>query len=272
MATSNTGGQTGDVVSVERDGRLAVVRFDRGDGLNALSAAAMRDITQVARTFAADTETTAIVLTGTDTHFSAGADLADPELAGREQLSLLERRQALKIGPDLCAAWEQLEQVTVCAIEGFCIGGGVALAAACDIRVAGRGAHLRLPEIPLGMNMSWQSNPRLANLMGPARAKLFTILGERLYAQKAEAWGLVDAVTDDGGAFAEARALAEKFANLPPLAVRMTKQAIDAAAKPLNYTASYMDRDQFGLAATSDDQREAVRAFLEKRKPNFTGN
>lgn len=261
----------GDFTRIEREGRVALVRFDRGDGLNALSAAAMRELTEVARSFEDDLETIAIVITGTARAFSAGADLTDPELASRKEKGLLARRHALRIGPEMCAAWERLEQVTIMAVEGFCIGGGVALAAACDIRVAGRSAFFRLPEVPLGMNMSWHSNPRLVNLMGPARAKLFTILGEKLPAPQALEWGLVEEVAEDGGALDAAMALARRFAALPPVAVRMSKQSIDMAAKALNQAVTYMDRDQFALAATSKDQQEAISAFLEKRKPNFTG-
>lgn len=265
----------GEFTQIEREGGVALVRFDRGDGLNALSAAAMRELTAVARSFEDDLETTAIVLAGGGAGgsrgFSAGADLADPELAQRKTKGLLARRHALKIGPDMCGAWERLEQVTIVAVEGFCIGGGTALAAACDIRVAGKSAYFRLPEVPLGMNMSWHSNPRLVNLMGPARTKLFTILGEKLFAPQALEWGLVEEVVEDGSALEAAMAMARKFAALPPVAVRMSKQSIDMAAKALNQAVTYMDRDQFALAATSKDQQEAIGAFLEKRKPNFTG-
>lgn len=261
----------GDFTRIEREGKVAIVHFDREDNLNAMSAAAMRELTAVARGFEDDLETIAIVLTGTRRGFSAGADLADPEMASRKTKGLLARRHALKIGPDMCGAWERLEQITICAVEGFCIGGGTALAAACDIRVAAKSAYFRLPEIPLGMNMSWHSNPRLVNLMGPSRAKLFTILGEKLPAPQALDWGLADEIAEDGEALDAALKLARKFAALPPVAVRMSKQSIDMAAKAFNAAVTYMDRDQFALAATSKDQQEAVSAFLEKRKPNFTG-
>lgn len=261
----------GQFTHIERQGRVAIVHFNRGDKLNALSVAAMRELTEVARSFEDDIETNVIVLTGAARLFSAGADLTDPETATRQEMGLMARRQALRVGPDMCDAWERLEQITICAVEGFCIGGGSALAASCDIRVAGRSAYFRLPEIPLGMNMSWHSNPRITNLMGPARAKLFIILGEKLMAPEAREWGLVEYVVDDGAALGEAQALAQKFAALPPLPVRMSKQSIDMAAKALNAAVTYMDRDQFALAATSKDQQEAVSAFLEKRKPNFTG-
>jgi enoyl-CoA hydratase len=260
----------GPCTRVAREGRVALVEFDRGDGLNALSVAAMLELTALANSFEDDLETTAIVLTGTSTYFSAGADLKDPALAERPT-GLLHRRHAQKTGPNMCAAWERLEQVTIAAVEGFCIGGGSALVAACDIRVAGRDAKFRLPEIPLGMNMSWQSNPRLVNLMGPAKAKLFTILGEALPAPKALEWGLIEELVDAGTAREAALDLAARFGALPPVAVRMSKQSIDVAAKALNHATTYMDRDQFILASTSKDQSEAIAAFLEKREPKFTG-
>lgn len=260
----------GEFTRIARDGRVAIVEFDRGDGLNALSVAAMKELTAVADSFEDDLETSVIVLTGTSKAFSAGADLKDPAVANRPS-GLLERRHALKLGPNMCGAWERLEQVTIAAIEGFCIGGGSALVAACDIRVAASNATFRLPEVPLGMNMSWHSNPRLVNLMGPAKTKLFTILGEPLPAPQALEWGLVEQVVEPGDALAAATDLARRFGALPPVAVRMSKQSIDMAAKALNQATTYMDRDQFALAATSQDQREAIAAFLEKRKPNFTG-
>jgi len=260
----------GEYTSIAREGRVALVRFDRGDGLNALSVAAMKELTAVADSFEDDLDISAIVLTGTAKAFSAGADLKDPALTERPA-GLLHRRHALKTGPNMCAAWERLEQVTIAAIEGFCIGGGSALVAACDVRIAGRSAHFRLPEIPLGMNMSWHSNPRLVNLMGPAKAKLFTILGEKLPAEEALAWGLIEKVVEPGSACEAALDMAARFGALPPVAVRMSKQSIDMAAKALNHATTYMDRDQFALAATSKDQQEAVAAFLEKRTPKFTG-
>ncbi|MAM94615.1 MAG: enoyl-CoA hydratase [Parvibaculum sp.] len=260
----------GEFISIEREGRIATLRFDRGDRINPLSVQLMRDLTAAARSLRDDVSTSAVVLTGGQA-FSGGADLADPEILKRAEASLLERREMLRVGPEMCDAWEALDQVTIAAIERFCIGGGVALAVACDFRIAGRGAHFRLPEIPLGMNMSWHTQPRLVNLIGPSRAKQLTIFGERVSAGKAETWGLADEICEDGEALAVARLWAEKVAALPPVAVRMAKRGITQAATALNAVSTFMDADQFALVSTSEDQREAVAAFLEKRTPKFTG-
>lgn len=258
-------------VTVTREGRIATVRFSRGDGLNALSAALMAELTEAARTLARDTTTSAIILTG-DGAFSAGADLKDPAQAKRASAPLIERRELLKAGPDLCDAWESIEQTTICAIEGFCIGGALSLAVACDFRILGAGAHVRLPEVPIGMNMSWRTLPRLVTLIGPARAKKLTLFGEKVGAEEAERWGLVDLVTPDGGTLNAAQGWAAKIAALPPVPVRMAKAGINGAANALHRATSFMDLDQFALAATTDDHKEAIRAFLEKRAPNFTGD
>jgi enoyl-CoA hydratase/carnithine racemase len=260
----------GDFVTVTREGAVAVVTMDRGDGRNPLSRQLILDMTAAAKSFADDLETQAVIITGKGA-FTAGADLKDPAMARRAAPGLLERRHMIKIGPELCDSWERVEQVTLCAIEKYCIGGGAALAAACDFRIAGKSAHLRLPEIPLGMNMSWHAVPRLVSLIGPARAKRFVIFGEKVEADEALNWGLVDEVCEDGQSLARAQDWASRIAKLPPNAVRMSKQSVNAAANALHHVSTFMDLDQYALAATSEDYREAVLAFLEKRDPKFTG-
>jgi enoyl-CoA hydratase len=262
--------QIGEFISIAREGAIATVTMDRGDGRNALSRQLIRELTEAARSFADDLETQAVILTGKGA-FTAGADLKDPEMDRRKANGLLERRHMTRIGPDLCDAWEKVEQVTICAIEKYCIGGGAALAAACDFRIMGKTAHLRLPEIPLGMNMSWHAVPRLVSLIGPSRAKQFVIFGERVEAAQAHEWGLADEVVADGKALAAARRWAGKIAKLPPNAVRMSKQSVNAAANALHQATTFMDLDQYALATTSEDYKEAIKAFLEKREPKFTG-
>lgn len=257
-------------IRVSRKDAIAEVRLHRPQARNALNAELMEELTEAARLLRLRIDVLAVVLTGGESFFSAGADLA-----GRgegEPPTLMEQRQALMAGPDLCRAWEEVEAVTICAIEGYCIGGGSALAAACDFRIMGEGAYQRLPEVPLGMNMSWRSLPRLVALIGPARAKRYVMFGEPADAATCLDWGLCDEVTARGGALEAAHALAAKVAALPPLPVRMTKEAVNAIAAATAHASIYMDRDQFLLASRSADQREGLRAFREKRPGKFEGN
>jgi enoyl-CoA hydratase/carnithine racemase len=127
------------------------VRFDRGDGINALSPEALRQLTDAARSFEDDSATSVVVLSGGPKAFSAGFDLKDPEGRARGSMDLGALRRHLKLGPRLTRAWQEMEQITIGAIEGFCIGGGVAVAVALDFRVMARDGHLRVPEIGLGM-------------------------------------------------------------------------------------------------------------------------
>ncbi len=260
----------GEFITVAREGAIATVTMDRGDGRNALSRQLILELTETAQSFADDIETHIVILTGNGA-FTAGADLKDPGMDRRRALGLLERRRMVRIGPELCDAWEKIEQVTICAIEKYCIGGGVALGAACDFRIVAEDAHLRLPEVPLGMNMSWHAIPRLVALMGPARAKQFTMFGEKLAAADAVAWGLAEELAPPGQALARAKDWAARLAKLPPNAVRMTKQSVNATANALHQATTFMDADQYALATTSEDYREAMKAFYEKREPKFTG-
>lgn len=258
-------------VSIERTGRIAILRFDRGDGRNALSRALMRELTEAARSFEEDGEVSAVVLTGAAGVFSMGFDLKDPSVAEASRAGLMQKRLLQQTGPRLCRAFEEIDAVTICAIEGWCIGGGVALAVACDFRVAASDATFYVPEIERGMNMSWQSLPRMVGLMGPARTKQLAILAEKVQADRALAWGLIEDMTEPGGALARAMAMAERIAAMPPVPVRMIKRGVTVAAGALNHAASFMDADQFALAQTGEDFAEGVNAFLERRKPRFTG-
>jgi enoyl-CoA hydratase len=254
------------------EGRIAVVRFDRGDGINALSPEALRQLTDAARSFEDDAATSVVVLTGGAKSFSAGFDLKDAEGRSRRTMDVGTLRRHLKLGPRLTRAWQDMEQVTIGAIEGFCIGGGVALAVALDFRVMANDAHMRVPEIGLGMNMSWQSVPRMLHLMGPARTKQAVILADdRISAAQAYEWGLVEQVAEPGKAFDAAMALATKVAAQPPISVAMTKLTVNRLAHALDDLAAHMDVDQFALASLTDDHKEGVAAFLERRKPRFRG-
>lgn len=253
-------------------GRIAVVRFDRGDNINALSQQAMRELREVPADFEDDLETSVVILTGSARAFSAGFDLKDPEAWQRTSLPIGERLHRQRLGPKMCRAWQEMDQVTIAAIEGHCIGGGAALVVSLDFRFCGKGAHFRIPEVELGMNMSWGSIPRMLALMGPARTKQAVILAsDRISAAEALEWRLVEKVVEDGNALAEAMAFAERVARQPPIPVRMSKQSVNRLAHALDDLAAHMDADQNVLTGLTEDYQEGTTAFREKRKPTFKG-
>jgi len=257
------------VIVDERADGIVIVRIDRPDARNALDPPTIAALTGIARDLGARHDVRAVILTGGDRIFSCGIDLSAPAIA--TDATLIERRQALRAGPDLCRAWEEIEAITLCAIDGYCIGGALALALACDFRIIGDGATLRLPEVALGMNMSWQTLPRLTALAGPARAKRIALFGDAVTTAQALDWGLADAVADRGAALELAIDWALRVAALPPIPVRMTKEAVNRVSGALHATASHMDRDQFLLTALSRDFEEGIAAFLDKRTPRFDG-
>ena len=254
------------------DGRIAVVRFDRGDSINALSHQAMRELRDVPRDFEDDLETSVVILTGSAKAFSAGFDLKDPDSRARDLLSVGERVNRQRLGPRMCKAWQDMDQVTIAAIEGHCIGGGAALVVALDFRFCGKGAHFRIPEVELGMNMSWGSIPRMLALMGPARTKQAVILAsDRIDAADALERRLVEKVVEDGAVLGAAMDFAGRIARQPPIPVRMTKSTVNRLAHALDDLAAHMDADQNVLTGLTEDYKEGTSAFREKRKPSFKG-
>ena len=254
-------------IAVKRQGPIATVTLNR----STLSLDMLRELREIALGFHDNPDTRIVIVRGKSRNFSAGLDLKDQEIKKMLSGSLKERRERVLLGPRACRAWEEASPVTIAAIEGYCVGGGVSLVIACDFRIMGQSAFLRIPEVGLGLNYSWGSIPRLLHLIGPAKAKEIILLGERVPAGKCLAWGLAERVVPDGSTMDAAIAMAEKILAKPPIPVAMTKKAVTAVATALDRASIYMDSDQFLLTTLTEDHEEGLRAFLAKDTPSFKG-
>lgn len=255
---------SGSVVVVEEaPGDIApdtlIVRMNRPDKRNALSSELKRELARVARELAERTDIGAIVLTGAGGAFCAGNDISEPDSFAQDR-SLLEARRHIRLGLEMCRAWEALPQITIAAVDRFAIGGGMSLALSCDFRVLQSGAWVRAPEVELGITYSWGTLPRLFRLVGPARAKLIAALCRQIDADTALDWGLCEAVSDDSlGAALE---MAREAVTRPRVAQQMVKEAVNRLAAGPD-TAS-LEQDQVLLNMSDPDTRALQDAAVKR--------
>ncbi|MDA0277020.1 MAG: enoyl-CoA hydratase/isomerase family protein [Proteobacteria bacterium] len=247
-------------------GRIATVTLNRPEARNAMSAELMREMIACATQIAPRGDLDVVIVRGAGVCFSAGADLKDGSRWANQDMPLHERREIASLGYRMARAWEELPQITLAAIEGYAIGGGLALAAALDWRVVAKDAFVSLPEIALGIPLTWGTLPRLVNLVGPARAKRLTILCERIPADEALRIGLVDYVCASGKALEKARAVAKQVLDLPQTSVRMSKETIHAYASIGAHAATHMSHDQIQVAAGSAEAKSAREAFAIRKR------
>lgn len=259
-------------IDVARDGHIATVTINRPDRRNAITNEMMEDLERVARDFAKDEQTRAVVVRAEGQDFSVGADLNQPRFQGSRQQSLLMRRRAVELGGLMMRALQEIHQPTICAVQGIATGGAACIATACDFRIGAENARLGYGEVKVGINLMWNAVPPCVHLVGPARAKRMIMSGKLFDAATLREWGFLDEVVPLADLDAAARAWAQEYASLPPIAVQMIKRSINQVAGALDRATMHMDADQWLLASQSEDFREAVSAFFAKRKPTFKGN
>ena len=238
-----------------------------GDGrFNLMSYEMLHQLWATANRIQEDRDIRVVIVSGTQDVFSAGMNLKQQEVSHFDQFTMEQRLDIHAIGARACAAWEGLDAVTIAAIGGPCMGGGLAFAVACDFRVAASDAVLWAPELKNGMNMSWQSVPRLVSLIGPARTRRLVMLASQVDATTAAQWGLVDEVTVPGEAVGRSLALADTLLSIAPAPMRMSKHAISVAANALNHAVSYMDLEQYAVCQATDSHRDALSAFMQRKR------
>ncbi len=258
-------------IEVRREGAVATVTLNRAERRNAITGEMMRRLIAVSQEFAADEATRVVIFRAEGRDFSVGADLSQmPSAIG--PASLLMRRRAADLGATLMRALQEIHQPTICAVKGVATGAGACIASACDFRIGAEDTRLGYGEVKLGINLMWNAVPLCVHLVGPARAKRMIMTGQLFDAATLERWGYLDEMTPIETLDARALEWAQQYAALPPMAVQMIKRSINHVAGALDRAVMHMDGDQWLLASQSEDYREAVAAFFEKRPPTFTGN
>ncbi len=215
-----------ETLLVERDGVVTTVRLNRPQKRNAINRQMHFDLQRLCAELAEDFDTRVVILAGAGAAFSSGADTSEWGQPGPD--NELELRHLSGIGSRTSNALEALDQITIAAVHGFAVGGGAVLTVCCDLRVAGESAWFSIPEVEMGIPLSWHALPRLAREVGHARALELTVVCDRFSAKQAHEWGLVTHLVPDGEEMKAARELADKIAAKPPLPVALTKAAMKA--------------------------------------------
>lgn len=251
-------------ILVERRGKVGLITLNRPKALNALSNGLVADLNHALGAFAADDNIGAVVLTGSEKAFCAGADIK--EVSGVDFVAAYRG--------DMIAEWDRVatfRKPLIAAVAGYALGGGCELAMMCDIILAADTAKFGQPEITLGIIPGAGGTQRLTKLVGRAKAMEMCLTGRLIGAEEAERAGLASRVVPAAELLAEAMKMAEKIAAFAPAAVMMVKEAVNRAEETSLAEGLRFERRLFHALFASEDQKEGMAAFLEKRPPQFHG-
>lgn len=259
---SNSTGAAPETIVIERRGKVALVTLNRPKALNALNLQLMTELVAAAEELDADTEIGAIVLTGSDRAFAAGADIKEMEGMGFQEM----------YAADWFSGWKRLTSIRtplIAAVNGFALGGGCEVVMMCDIVIAGEGAKFGQPEIKLGVIPGMGGSQRLTRAIGKAKAMDLILTGRNMDAAEAERAGLVSRVVPDESVVDEAMAVATTISSMSLPVAMMAKEAVNAAFETMLENGIQFERRVFHSLFATEDQKEGMAAFVEKRPPQF---
>jgi enoyl-CoA hydratase/carnithine racemase len=252
----------------KEDGAVATIQLNRPQKKNAFNAQMRREMESLLHVLARKPEVRAVVLTGGEEIFCAGADIGELEGTSSAEAAYQHAREFQILFDQV----EALPQPVIAAVSGYALGGGCELILACDFRIASETARFGLPEIKIGAFPGGGGTQRLARLIGVAKAKEMILTGDPITAAQALAAGLVMKVMPKEKLLEEASGLAAKLAVLPRLALQASKMLINKSLELDLASGLELEARTFGGIAHTHDLTEGTKAFLEKRKPNFTGD
>lgn len=255
-------------LKLENKDGITTIELDRAQKKNSLNAEMRHELELRLKEIANDREVRVVVITGGAEIFCAGADISEIEGTSSAEQAYQHAREFQILFGQL----ENLPQPTVAAVSGYALGGGCELALACDFRLASETARFGLPEIKIGAFPGGGGTQRLPRLIGTAKAKEMILLGDPINAEQALAVGLVLKVVPKEKLLAQTQSFAASLAALPRLALQASKMLINKSQETDLTTGLEMEARTFGGIADTHDLAEGTKAFMEKRKPNFTGN
>lgn len=251
---------------IESANQILTVTFNRPRMLNALTREMVRAVKEVLRDAARDAQTRVVIFRGAGDHFCSGADIRV-----EKGCTLVEYRDFVSDIQDITRALQDMDAVSIAAIQGYCLGGGMEIACACDLRVAAEDAHLGFPEVGIGLTITSGAAQLLPQLVGMTRAKEMMLTGEAVDANTAGWMGLVNRVVPRDMLDGAAIELADKIKSRGPLAVATQKHLLDSSAGASLDAVLRMEVEAILTTFASQDGQEGMAAFLKKRAPKFTG-
>jgi enoyl-CoA hydratase len=251
----------------EKSEGIATITLNRPEALNAFSKEVVSEVLQALEDIRSDESVRVAILTGAgEKAFSAGADIK--AMIG---MNASKARELSLMGEKLCLALENLEKPVIAALNGYALGGGLEVAMSCDLRIASENSRMGQTEINIGLIPGWGGTQRLTRLVGRTKAKEMVFTGKMIDAKTAEQLGIVNMVVP-ADKFREAvRQFALELASKAPVAIKVAKALIDKGAEIGLDSALALEREGFGVVASTEDLQEGVNAFTEKRKPVFKG-